>query len=35
MAEATKPVARVPFKVVLASVAGLWATYLLLMTLRS
>ncbi|WAT17172.1 histidine kinase [Aurantiacibacter sp. MUD11] len=34
-AETEKPVARVPFKIVLASAVGLWATYLVLMTLRA
>ncbi len=33
--ESEKRVARVSFKVVLASVVGLWATYLVLMTLRA
>ncbi|MDE1468108.1 sensor histidine kinase [Aurantiacibacter sp. D1-12] len=35
MVESKKAVARVPFKIVLASVVGLWATYLALMTLRA
>ncbi len=35
MADSEKTVARVPFKIVLASVVGLWATYLILMTLRA
>ena len=35
MVEPDKTVARVPFKIVLASVVGLWATYLTLMTLRA
>ncbi len=35
MVTSTKTVARVPFKIVLASVVGLWATYLALMTLRA
>ena len=30
-----KPIARVPFKTVLVSAVGLWATYLVLMTLRA
>ncbi|WP_340588243.1 sensor histidine kinase [Erythrobacter alti] len=34
-AESEKRVARVPFKVVLISVVGLWMAYLLLMTLRA
>jgi len=33
--ESEKRVARVSFKIVLASVVGLWATYLVLMTLRA
>ncbi|MBH5321431.1 sensor histidine kinase [Aurantiacibacter sediminis] len=34
-AETSKSAARVPFRIVLASVVGLWATYLVLMTLRA
>ncbi len=34
-ADTDKPVARVPFRIVLASIVGLWATYLVLMTLRT
>lgn len=33
-ADSARPTARVPFKVVLLSVVGLWATYLILATLR-
>jgi len=34
-ADTDKPVARVKFRIVLASIVGLWATYLVLMTLRT
>lgn len=34
-ADTEKPIARVPFKTVLASIVGLWATYSVLMTLRA